>query len=61
LRLSKKPFRRALAEKVEADLHRLNVRKLNGFERFLDLFHADAIVPKFSCFLRHPRGPARRQ
>ena len=50
LRLGKKEFRRALAEKVEDNLHRLNVRILNGFEGFLDFFHTDAIVPELSRF-----------
>ncbi len=48
--LGKKQFGRALAENVEDDLDRLDVRILNGFERFLDFFDADTIVPKFSCF-----------
>ena len=39
----------SVAEDVEADLYRLNVRKLDGLERFLDLLHAHAIVPELSC------------
>ena len=44
LRLAEEQLRRAVAEHVEDDLHRFDVRIFNRLERFLDLFHADAVV-----------------
>jgi hypothetical protein len=43
-------FCRALAEAIEDDLHGLDIGEVDGFQSFLDLLHADAVLAEFAGF-----------
>src|SRR5579864_2149587 len=42
--LREEEFCRALAEAIEDDLHGLDIGEVDGFQSFLDLLHADAVI-----------------
>src|SRR5271165_956928 len=48
--LREEEFRGPLAEAIEDDLHGLDIRVLDCFQRFLDLFDADAVIAEFAGF-----------